>query len=110
MVQWLACRQLPLPAAPCPCSPSTALLPAPCPAPAQERERARTLEQKRGALTILDQLAERERERAAAEEARRREGEAMKARISALKEEEARVSEPRGGLGPGRRVLRGWMT
>lgn len=40
---------------------------------------------------ILDQLAERERGRAASDEERRREGEEMKARIQALKEEEQRV-------------------
>ncbi len=57
----------------------------------QERERQRALEQKKGALTILDQLAERERGRAASDEARRQEGEAMKRRIQALKEEEQRV-------------------
>lgn len=43
-------------------------------------------------MTILGQLAERERERTAAEEARREEGEEMKRRIAAVKEEEARVS------------------
>ncbi len=41
---------------------------------------------------ILDQLAERERQRAAAEEARRKDGEEMKRRIQALKDEENRVS------------------
>ena len=69
----------------------------PC-SPLQGRERERALEQKRGALTILDQLAERERSRAAAEEQRRREGEEMKSRIRALKEEEEKV---RGGVGWG---------
>lgn len=49
------------------------------------------VEQKRGALTILDQLADRERERAASEEARRREGEEMKTRIQQLREEEQQV-------------------
>ena len=57
----------------------------------QERERVRALEQKKGATMILDQLADRERERAAAEEQRRREGEEMKRRIEDLKAEEQRV-------------------
>lgn len=57
----------------------------------QERERMRTLEQKKGAIKILDQLAERERERAATDDARRREGDEMKARIQALREEEQKV-------------------
>lgn len=52
------------------------------------------MEQKRGALTILDQLADRERERAANEEQRRREGEEMKARIMRLREDEQRVGNP----------------
>lgn len=70
----------------------------------QERERQRALEQKRGALTILDQLAERERGLAASDEARRREGEEMKRRIQALKEEEQRV----GGGGRAGELLGGW--
>lgn len=68
--------------------------PSPCLPPHQERERLRSMEQKRGALKILDQLAERERDRAAFEAARRRDGEEMKARIKALKDEEQKV---RGG-------------
>lgn len=59
--------------------------------PAQERERRRALEQKRGALTILDQLAERERERMASEERRRMEGEEMTRRIQLLREEEQKA-------------------
>jgi len=68
----------------------------------QERERLRTLEQKKGALKILDQLAERERQRADEEEARRREGDEMKRRIQALKEEEQQV-----GWGSGWTILGG---
>ncbi|PSC68396.1 flagella associated [Micractinium conductrix] len=61
----------------------------------EERERLRSMEQKRGALKILDQLAERERDRAAFEAARRRDGEEMKARIKALKDEEQKREEDR---------------
>ncbi|KAL4855002.1 Cilia- and flagella-associated protein 45 [Chlorella vulgaris] len=61
----------------------------------EEREQRRAVEQKRGALTILDQLADRERERAANEEQRRREGEEMKARIMRLREDEQRSEEER---------------
>lgn len=81
-------------------APTASLAPAvPCLAP-QERERQRALEQKKGALTILDQLAERERRRAASDETRRREGEEMKRRIQALKEEEQRVGD-QGSCGVG---------
>lgn len=44
---------------------------------------------------ILDQLAERERQRANAEEARRLDGEEMKRRIQALKDEESKVGWPK---------------
>lgn len=76
-------------------TPQLGPLPAPAPGPLpctlQERERARSMEQRKGAVKILGQLADRERERADAEEARRAEGEEMKRRIQALKEEEQRV-------------------
>jgi hypothetical protein len=59
------------------------------------------MEQRKGAIKILDQLADRERERADAEEARRAEGEEMKRRIQALKEEEQRVGAVLGGADGG---------
>ena len=72
------------------------------------------MEQRKGAIKILDQLADRERERVAhakelevarlradAEEARRAEGEEMKRRIQALKEEEQRVGAVLGGADGG---------
>lgn len=54
------------------------------------------MEQKKGAIMILDQLAERERQRADAEEARRLDGEEMKRRIQALKDEESKVRQSGG--------------
>ena len=73
-------------------------------AEAEERERARAIAHRNGELVILDQLAERAAARAAADTARRAEGEQMKARIVQLKEEEVEVRERwcwarEGGLG-----------
>ena len=69
---------------------------------AQERERARAAEQQRGALQILDQLAARERERAADAAQRQAEGEEMKRRIEALKREEHEVGRMCVRVGEGR--------
>eukprot|EP00887_Chlorella_sp_A99_P006300 scaffold3.g6300.t1 len=61
----------------------------------EERERQRELEQRRGAMVILDQLAEREQQRAAAEKKRREDGEDMTRRIERLKQEEQEAEAAR---------------
>lgn len=69
----------------------------------QERERRREVERKKGAVVLLEQLAEREQQRIRAEQLRRIEGEEMARRIEQLKAEEQQVrggplgERPRGG-------------
>ena len=55
------------------------------------------MEQKRGAVVLLDQLVEREAARSAADEARRLEGEEMKNRVEQLRAEEDAVRSAPGG-------------